>query len=354
MPSTITETQTIVIGGVDTHRDFHVAAVINTVGHLLSTARFDANPAGYIALLEWMASFGPVVKIGVEGTGAYGAGLSRHLLANNIDVIEVNRPNRQTRRSKGKSDVTDAQAAARAVLSGEADLIPKDTTGKTEAIRALRVVRRSCVHNRTQATNQIHNLVLTAPANLREQLNETKIGVLCAQITRLETTKEINNASTGMTIALQLLATRWNTLTAELKTLDQTLTELVSRTAPAKLLSMTGVGTDVAGALLVAAGENPQRVRTEAAFAALCGVSPVETSSGKRQGTHRLNQGGNREANNALWRIAFTRTRTHQPTRDYLERRTKQGKTRKAIIRSLMRYIAREIFNTLKPQLRLT
>jgi transposase len=175
MSSTITETQTIVIGGVDTHQDFHVAVVINTIGHILGSARFDADPTGYQALLDWMASYGPVVKIGVEGTGAYGAGLARHLLTNHVEVIEVNRPNRQTRRLKGKSDVTDAEAAARAVLSGEATLIPKDTTGKTEAIRALRVVRRSCVHNRTQAANQIHNLILTAPAELRLQLDPKKL-----------------------------------------------------------------------------------------------------------------------------------------------------------------------------------
>jgi transposase len=334
-------------------RDFHVAVVINTIGHILGSARFDADPTGYQALLDWMASYGPVVKIGVEGTGAYGAGLARHLLTNNIDVIEVNRPNRQTRRLKGKSDLTDAEAAARAVLSGEATLIPKDTTGKTEAIRALRVVRRSCVHNRTQAANQIHNLILTAPAELRLQLANKKMVALCQRISELETT-EIVDALSGTIVALQLLATRWRTLGTELKTLDTTLKNLIAKTVPVKLLTMIGVGTDVAGALLVAAGENPQRVRTEAGFAALCGVSPVATSSGKRQATHRLNQGGNRQANNALWRIAFVRMTNHQPTRDYVERRTKQGKTRKAIIRCLMRYIAREIFNTLKPQLHLT
>jgi transposase len=353
MSSTITETQTIVIGGVDTHRDFHVAVVINIVGEILGSARFDTNPNGYDALLKWMASFGPLVKIGVEGTGAYGAGLARHLLANHVEVIEVNRPNRQTRRRKGKSDVTDAEAAARAVLSGEATLIPKDTTGKTEAIRALRVVRRSCVHNRTQAANQIRNLILTAPAELRCQLDTNKMVTLCNRISELEPT-EIVDALGGTIVALQLLTTRWRTLGTELRTLDKTLGELISRTAPARLLAMTGVGTDVCGALLVAAGENPERVHNEAGFAALCGVSPVETSSGKRQGTHRLNQGGNRQANNALWRIAFIRMSHHQPTRDYFERRTKQGKTRKAIIRCLMRYIAREIFNTLKPQLHLT
>ncbi len=157
LPSTITELDPHVIGGVDTHKDFHVAVMINMIGHVLGTARFDATPAGYASLLAWMTGYGPVAKISVEGTGAYGAGLARHLTAAGVDVIEINRPDRQTRRRRGKSDPTDAEAAARAVLSGEASLTPKDTNSTTEAVRALRVVRRSAMHNRTQAANQIHN-----------------------------------------------------------------------------------------------------------------------------------------------------------------------------------------------------
>jgi transposase len=335
-----------VVGGVDTHRDFHVVVVINMVGHVLGRQRFDANPAGYEALLVWVASFGKVAKIGVEGTGAYGAALARYLLAERVVVIEVNRPNRQTRRRHGKSDSVDAEAAARAVLSGEATLVPKDTTGKTEAIRALRVVRRSAIHNRTQAANQIRNLIVTAPAELRCELDVKPMITIVHRISILET-GVVDNARSGIIAALQLLASRWLALGHELKTLDKHLGKLISLTASPRLLSRPGVGPDVAGALLVAAGANPERLHNEAGFAALCGVSPVETSSGQRQKTYRLNRGGNREANNALWRITMTRMSHDPTTREYVERRTKEGKSKKAIIRCLKRYIAREIFNTL-------
>lgn len=347
MPSTIAELDRHVIGGVDTHKDFHVAVVINMIGHVQGTARFDTTPDGYETLLAWMTGIGPVAKIGVEGTGAYGAGLARHLTAAGVDVIEINRPDRQMRRRRGKSDPTDAEAAARAVLSGEASLTPKDTSSTTEAVRALRVVRRSAMHNRTQAANQIHNLVLTAPAELRVELSDSSVARLTTAVMALDEPDQIVCARTGTITALQHLARRWQALTVEIKQLDKTLTQLIARIAPPSLLAMQGVGTDVAGALLVAIGSNPERVHTEAGLAALCGVSPVETSSGRRQGSHRLNRGGNREANNALWRIVMVRM-SHDPrTRDYVERRTQQGKTKKAIMRCLKRYIVREVFNSM-------
>lgn len=347
MPTTIAEHDPHVIGGVDTHKDFHMAVVINIIGHVQGTARFDATPDGYAALLGWMTGFGPVAKIGVEGTGAYGAGLTRHLAASGVDVVEVNRPDRQTRRRRGKSDPTDAEAAARAVLSGEADLTPKDSNAPTEAVRALRVVRRSAMHNRTQAGNQIHNLVLTAPADLRDELVGSRLDQLTAAIITLDTPADITSARSGTIVALQALARRWQALTAELKALDNALSKLIQDIAPARLLAMHGVGTDVAGALLCAAGANPERISTDAGLAALCGASPVETSSGRRQGRHRLNRGGNREANNALWRIAMVRMSSDPRTRQYVERRTKEGKTKKEIMRCLKRYIAREVFNAL-------
>ena len=347
MPSTIAELDPHVIGGVDTHKDFHVAVVINMIGHVLGTARFDTTPEGYALLLAWMTAIGPVAKIGVEGTGAYGAGLARHLTATGVEVVEINRPDRQTRRRRGKSDPTDAEAAARAVLSGEATLTPKDSSSTTEAVRALRVVRRSAIHNRTQAANQIHNLVLTAPAGLRVELCDASIARLTTAVIALDEPAEIVCARTGTVVALRHLARRWQALTAEIKQLDKTLTTLIARIAPPRLLAMHGVGTDVAGALLVAIGSNPERVHTEAGLAALCGVSPVETSSGRRQGSHRLNRGGNREANNALWRIVMVRM-SHDPrTRGYVERRTQQGKSKKAIMRCLKRYITREVFNSM-------
>jgi transposase len=218
MPTIFTEPATKVIGGVDTHKHFHVAVVINMIGHVLGTGRFDANPAGYQSLLDWLGSFGTVHKIGVEGTGAYGAGLARHLQADGVIVVEVNRPNRQTRRRKGKSDPTDAEAAARAVLSGEASLIPKDTTAETEAVRALRVVRRSAMRNRTQAANQIHNLILTAPAALRTTLDSKSILRVIPKILGMEP-GILDGPEAATIFSLRSLAQRWQSLTTEIKQL---------------------------------------------------------------------------------------------------------------------------------------
>ena len=261
MPSTIAELDRHVIGGVDTHKDFHVAVVINMIGHVQGTARFDTTPEGYNGLLGWMTGHGPVAKIGVEGTGAYGAGLARHLTAAGVDVIEINRPDRQMRRRRGKSDPTDAEAAARAVLSGEASLTPKDSSSTTEAVRALQVVRRSAMRDRTQAANQIHNLVLTAPAELRVELSDSNVARLATAVLAIDEPAQIVCARTGTVAALRHLVRRWQALTAEIKQLDKSLTSLIATTAPPRLLAMQGVGTDVAGALLVAIGSNPERVQ---------------------------------------------------------------------------------------------
>jgi transposase len=260
-------------------------------------------------------------------------------------VIEVNRPNRQTRHARGKSDPVDAEAAARAVLSGEAASIPKSDGDRVGMIRTLRVARRSAVHSTTQIINQIHALLVTAPADLREQLRSltgrTLIETLAAFRPGPITTP---TAATKMT--LRALARRHQYLGEELATLNVELERLTQEVAP-ELCALKGVGPDVAGALLVAAGDNPERLRSEASFAHLCGVAPLPASSGKTTGRHRLNRGGNRQANNALWRIVIGRLRWHQPTKDYVARRTAEGLSKKEIIRCLKRYVAREVFRTL-------
>jgi transposase len=339
-----------VTGGVDTHGEMHVAAVVDCAGRILGTAPFPADLAGYKKLLAWMRQAGVVVRVGVEGTGAYGAGLARYLAGQGVTVVEVNRPNRQARRRRGKSDATDAEAAARAALNGEASATPKSADGPTEALRALRVARRSAIKARTQAANQIRDLIVTAPDELRSKLRGLSTDErvdLCARLrpappsTPIEATKE----------ALRCLARRHLALGAEVADLDAAIAALCAAVNPA-LLAARGVGADVASALLVAAGDNPTRMRSEASFAALCGASPVEASSGKTV-RHRLNRGGNRTANQALWRIAMVRLTCDQPTRDYAERRRAQGKSDREIIRCLKRYIAREIYQLLTdpPQL---
>jgi transposase len=334
-----------VTGGVDTHRDVHVAAVVDQVGRVLGTAEFPSTLPGHRRLLRWLHCHGEITAVGVEGTGSWGAGLARFLTDENVTVVEVDRPNRQARRRHGKSDPADAEAAARGALNGDALGIPKSRDGNVEAIRALRVARRSALKARTQAANQLHALVATAPDELRARLRALPVDKLAATAARFRTTSP-DTAINGTKLALNEIARRWNNLTDEIERLDHHLDKLVTATAPT-LIARHGVGTDTAGALLVAAGDNPHRLTNEAAFAALCGASPLDASSGLQR-RHRLNRGGDRQANNALWRIALVRMSNHPDTRAYVERRTKEGRTKREIIRCLKRYIAREIYQDLR------
>lgn len=336
-----------VTGGVDTHRDTHVGVVLDEVGRVLGTEEFPANAKGYAALRTWMASHGELGKVGVEGTGSYGAGLARHLATTGVEVIEVVRPNRQVRRRRGKSDPTDAEAAARAVLSGEAQGAPKSRDGVAEGLRALRVARRGAVKARTQAGNQLRDLVVAAPEELRARLVSlnTKARVALASGFRpgqrtgpLEVTKA----------AMRSVARRHEELTAEVVRLDLAMAGLLDHAVPEELSDKVGVGPQVAAALLVTFGDNPGRLGSEASFAALCGVSPVDASSGLQR-RHRLNRGGDRQANSALWRIVRTRMLHDPRTIAYVERRTKEGKTEREIVRCLKRYVAREIYKVLVP-----
>ena len=337
----------IVVGGVDTHKDTHVAAALDRLGRLLGTAEFPTTPAGYRALLTWLARFGTVERVGVEGTGAWGAGLARFLRTAGVRVIEVDRPNRQRRRRRGKSDPADAEAAGRAVLAGDVSGVQKDQDGPVEAMRALRVAQRSAERARTQATNQYRSLLDTAPAHLREQLRGLSLRQMVDRASRFRPGKVLSDPTAATKAALRSLARRWLALAAEIEALERQLAALVQVAAPPALLAEFGVGPDVAGALLVAAGDNPDRLRTEAAFAALCGASPLDASSG-RQRRHRLNRGGNREANSALWRIVMVRLRwDHAEARAYVDRRVAEGKTRREAIRCLKRFLARRIWRLL-------
>ena len=281
-----------VFGGVDTHKDVHVAAAVDAAGRLLGTAEFAADSRGYDQLAGWLESWGAVGRVGVEGTGSYGAGLARHLTAAGVEVVEVNRPNRQTRRRRGKTDTVDAETAARAALSGDAAGVPKSADGCVEAIRTLSLARRSAVKARTVAANQINAVAVTAPEHLRDRLRGLKTPEMVKVCARWRLDAAGDPAARAAKRALRALASRHRALTAEIKGLDAELLALCERANPA-LLGTCGVGAEVASALLVAAGDNPQRMRSEASFAALCGASPIEASSGPRV-RHRLNRGGNR------------------------------------------------------------
>jgi transposase len=343
-------TTTRITVGVDTHGDTHVAHAKDQLGRRLATLQLPTTPAGYQQLLDWATAFGQVEAFGIEGTGCYGAALARFLAACGQVVLEVNRPDRVARRRNGKSDPLDAESAARTVQAGEATAIPKAGTGTVEMIRVLRVARCTAIRARTQTINAMRALLVTAPVQVREQLRDRSATMLAraalACAAAAVTPVRLADPSDAVTLALGSLARRCLALDDEITTLDTHLDRLVTHAAP-RLLERFGVGVETAGALLVAAGDNPGRLGSEAAFARLCGVAPLEASSGKTI-RHRLNRGGDRQANAALYRIALVRLRWHQPTRDYVARRTAEGKSKKEIIRCLKRYLAREVFAALK------
>src|SRR5437870_2748378 len=342
MAMTIVETTRPVTGGVDTHADVHVAAAVDANGGMLGVESFATTPAGYAQLHGWLAGFGEIVRVGVEGTGAYGAGLARHLRGLGVLVIEVDRPNRQERRRNGKSDELDAIEAARAALSGRASGIAKSADGDVEAIRALLVARRSGRNVRVKYLNQIRHLGFTAPDELRERLRDVSADRLAATAAALRPTGGSDTVMYATKLAIATLGRRVLALDADAKRLDETLDMLVRRTAPS-LLEVYGVGTHTAAILLVAAGDNPHRLKSEAAFAHLCGVAPLRASSGKVN-RHRLNPGGNRQANHALWRIVFTRMASDDRTRKYVARRLAEGRSTREVMRVLKRYVARELY----------
>ncbi len=325
--TSMTNTASTVTGGVDTHGQTHHAAALDPVGRQLGDREFPTTPAGYRALLSWLGGYGHLERVGVEGTGTYGAGLTRQLRAAGVTVVDVDRPDRKARRAKGKSDPLDAYAAARAALAGTATGVPKARDGRIEAIRMLRVARSSAVKARSQATNQLKALLVTAPADVREQLRHLSTTTLVAACARLRPGADIADPDQAIKTALCRLRT------------------LVTAAAP-RLLALSGVGTEVAGQILVTAGDNPDRLRSEAAFAHLCGVAPIPASSGRTH-RHRLNRGGDRGANNALYIVVLGRLRYDSRTRAYAARRTTEGLSKPEIIRCLKRYVARELFTAL-------
>jgi len=343
---TIVETTRSVTAGVDTHADVHVAAVVDHLGGVLGVEPFETTEAGCHRLIGWLRSHGRVELVGVEGTGSYGAGLTRPLDRAGITVVEVDRPNRQVRAREGKSDPVDAVTAARAALAGRALGVPKSRVGDVEAIRVLSVARRSASAERIVTLNQLRHLCFTADEPIRRRFEALSVARLTATASTLRPRRS-DTVRYSTLLAIRTLARRVSYLDDELIELNAAMRPLVDRTAPG-LLALHGVGYDVAAKLLMAAGDNPERLTSDAAFAHLCGVAPLEASSGKTR-RHRLNRGGNRQANNALYCIVITRMRSHQPTKNYVARRRAEGKSTGEIVRILKRYVAREVFKQLRP-----
>jgi transposase len=340
----MTSTERHVTGGVDTHADVHVAAVADstTAAHL-DTASFPTTLSGYVSLLAWLAGFGNLDRVGVESTGSWGAGLARFLTGEGVEVIEVDRPDRKTRRLEGKSDPIDAQAAARAVISGRSRAIPKSHDGLVEAIRCLEVVHHSAVKDRTRATNQFKALLVTSPESLRSSLRSLSFSAQLQRARRFGDHPQ--PVEREVRLALKELSRRISFLDDQTARIEVRIGELAAQASPA-LIGLCGVGPHVAAQLLATAGDNAERMHSEAAFAMLCAACPIPASSGKTT-RHRLNRGGDRRANNALFTIVLVRMRHDPATRAYVKRRTAEGKGRMEIMRCLKRYVAREVYQAL-------
>jgi transposase len=336
-----------VIVGVDTHKDSHVAVALDGLGGQLGQLTIAATPDGYAALVAWATELGAVSRFGVEGTGSYGSGLARFLRRHGHVVLEVSRPPRKgERRRSGKSDAIDAEHAAREVLAGTVRATPKLADGAIEAIRLVKIARDTAVKARSQAMITLKATLVTASDALRAELEPLSDFRLIQACAALPSDGAIADPSVAMRHVLQALAARWLALHEEIKEHGALLKQLTRMAAP-ELVAAFGIGPDIAAELLVTAGDNTDRIRSEAALAKLCGACPIPASSGKTSGRHRLNRGGNRQANAALHRAVVVRLRWHPATIAYVQRRTAEGLSKKEIIRCLKRYVVREIYRLL-------
>lgn len=335
-----------VVIGVDTHKHIHVAAVLDTTAGLLATLTISADQAGSQRLLDWSRSHGKIIVFGIEGTGSYGAGLTSFIRRHGYKVIEVSRPDRRLRRLNGKSDTLDAENAARAVLAGTATAVPKAADGTVEMIRHLKVANDTAVKARSAAMVTLKALLVHAPESLRAEVSG-KTQIMMARRLASIRPSALEAPDDSVRYALRSIARRWIDLDCEVKELSTQIEKLVMRQAP-QLTTAFGIGVDTAAEILVVTGDNPERIKSEAALAKLAGVSPIPTGSGITSGKYRINYGGHRQLNAALYRTAIVRMQHHQPTKQYVIRRTAEGKSKRDIIRCLKRYIIREVYHLIK------
>jgi transposase len=317
--------------GVDTHRDFHVAVAVDRLGQRVGTLEFAADERGFVELARFACALG-TPAFAIEGTGSYGASLARALLADGFAVFECDRP--QRRRRTRKNDLVDAELAARRLLTGERLPLPRSGVERDQ-LRLLLVERRSAQHGRQQALNQLHAAIVTLDPPLRARLTRRRPATL-ARSSLLRRHAHL--------APLRRLARRIVLLEQELAQIDDELAQLTHALCP-HLLAEHGIGPLCAAQVLVSAAD-PNRLRSEPAFAALAGVSPIEASSGPRK-RHRLNRGGDRQLNWALHMSALNRIRYHPETRRYYQRQLDRGKTKREAIRIVKRALARRLYRTL-------
>lgn len=331
-----------VIIGVDTHKHVHVAVAIDVWGIRLEDRSFPADSGGYRQLISWAIELGPIDAFGIEGTGSYGAGLTSAVRRAGHRVVEVNRGDRRARRANGKSDTLDAELAARSVLAGQSAATPKTADGAVEMMRQLKIARDTAVKARTSAIISLKQIIVNAPAELRESLAGLADKALIDRCAGFRP-GQMDSTTASAKHTLRALARRWLLLNDEVHDHDRHLDQLTVDTSPT-LRDGFGIGADTAAEMLIIFGDNPERIRGEAAFAKLCGACPIPASSGMTTGRHRLYRGGHRQANAALYRSTIVRMRFHQPTIDYVARRTAEGMPKREIIRCIKRFLAREIY----------
>jgi len=336
-----------IVGGVDTHKDIHVAAIVNESNQVLSSESFPTTRYGYKKMLMWMSSFGKISRVGIECSGTYGLGLLRYMQASGIDVLEVTAPDKSDRRKRGKDDTLDAENTAHAAFSRLRTVTPKSRDGMVESLRVLKSCRKSAVAARTVALQMIRTSIVTAPEELRDTLRHmTRMNLVRTLASTRPDLTDYKDITTAYRITLKSLARRYVELHDEIADLDKMIATIVESLAP-ELIQQKAVGYESAAQLLITLGDNPERLRSESSFAALCGVSPIPASSGKTN-RHRLNRGGDRAANSALHIIAIGRLRTEKRSQEYIKKRTADGLSKMEALRCLKRYIAREVYYLLK------
>jgi transposase len=336
-----------IVGGVDTHKDLHVAAVVDELDRVLASQCFATTRDGYKQMLAWMGAFGSLQRVGIEATGTYGAGLLRYMQKAGIEVLEVTTPDKHDRRKRGKNDDLDAQNAAHAAFAGKRTVTPKSRNGMIESLRVLKACRRTAVAARRVALQMIQNTIVCAPDELRELLRKmTRMQLIRTLAAWRPDLTDYRNVTSAYRITLKSLGRRYLELHDEIADLDTMIVSIVDELAP-NLVARNSIGHESAAQLLLTAGDNVQRLRSEASFAALCGVSPVPASSGKTT-RHRLSRGGDRAANSALHIIAIGRLRTDPRTQAYVAKRITEGHSKLEAIRCVKRYIAREVFSLIK------
>lgn len=331
--------------GIDTHAATNWLSVVDSRGSELFSGEFATDRDGSEALCGKLGELGSVAAVGVECTGTYGAGIARALADRGMDCYEVVTPGRPLRgRGCGKDDAGDALRAARQVLCGEGLAIPKSQDGWVEEVRALLVAREGLVRSCTSYANLALSMVRKAPDEIRSRFERLGTAKMMGVLAGLEeTSASASDSICGATMfALASLGRSWVQARRSAESLERRIGATLAKGNPA-LSSMYGCGPLSAAALAVAAGDNPERLTSEAAFAALCGVSPIKASSGKTE-RHRLNRGGDRRANRALHVIAMHRMKTDPRTISYVERRRSEGLSDREIRRCVKRYVAREAY----------